>query len=306
MSRIRLHTYVQSSVSMEGLVDTLKKLFTVESKTKKAATPFSPEVDKFKWLKEAQSQAATTYANLDWVTKNLNSRELAAPKLAQELSYKGKVPKTPTEALANISTILNSIRTKVPAVEKYTAALRNLENEAESWPGDAETIGKRMLAAAGKINTVYKPGDTTPELFNGRLYQVTKHYTVAKRDNDNYRADGDSLSALTAEEIVKAVKTLFSLMDDILQLEDDRGLYPGSGCDSGVWDKFDYEDHEELWELMYFQSRPGVAKNMIMYPLWDLYEDTMFSIMKWIYSQVSKDAVSVESIDGNNNWVSYL
>lgn len=308
MSRSRLHAYIQSPVSTEGLVDTLKKLFTTESKTKKADTPFSPEVNKFKWLKEAQAQANSTYANLNWVTDNLNPRELKAPKLAQSLSYKGRVPKKPAETLKHITDILSTIQAKVPAIERYTQSLKQLEKEADGWSGDADAISSRLMAEARKIKLVYSPGDKTPELFNGTMYVVSRHYSVDKKENDHYKADSDTLPALTAEEIVSAAKGVFALAEAILHLEGDRGLYPGSDCDRGVWNKLDYQDYygPDLWDLMHFQCIPSVAKDMVMFPIYDLYVGPLFSIMKWIYSQVSEDVVSMESIDGDDVWVSYL
>ena len=297
------------TVSTEGIIDSITSMFSKLVKgTQRAILTPNPNgeagsmvfIDK--WVKENRPALLKTYGNLSWVEENLSSKNVRAPKLAAELSYKGKVFASPVEAMTALEKmILPWIKACSPKLEAYENKLDALEAEAlkmvEAGTGHVD-VAKWLLSKGKTVALPFPPGSMTPEFFGGVKFTVTRDLISDSRTSANYSTDSKELTALTAHQIVEATNMLLAQVDLTNSLWKDCPS-AGSGCDAGVWEYLDYNDLEddvdvdELWSIFYFQQTPESQDDMIYNPLF-AWTQHLMSVARWLHSQLDKSKVSLE------------
>lgn len=304
----RLSSYLtgeQTTISTEGLWDGIKKLFDAKAPDPRVKEKDGKKVYEFSWVPTFKKEIEKTYANLDWVKRHHHPRDVRAPKLAVELSYKRRVPETPMDVLKNARDIVMGHYTQnMPALNAYNSAIEKLDDEMLSFytkTDDAHKTAVEMAKRAKAIPRPFRKGTVGPEWLGG-LHVVIgpigrRGYEVAGvTPTKGYHVNSNSLPSLTPEQIVESAKALLEAVDILAKID-----YPwaGSGCDDGVWPQI-YDDEEDTMEdaynFMYFQDAPEEQANFISLYLGE-WSDLLYKVARWLHTQVTEEDVSLESLE---------
>jgi len=259
------------------------------------------KIGRYSWVEKAAENISKTWADPKWVEKNLRSHDVQAPKLAMSLSYQGRVFTTPVEAMTKQAQITQEVyRQYLAPVKTYGKELKAIEAEAKSKLSSepVETVARWMIAEADKLNLPVKAGTPSPAMVGGTQYVVAPNGDYSSMSvPDNYRANATKLNALSVDAIVAAAKLIVEQLKTIDALYDKTPAV-GSGCDFGIWAKFDYDaDYgEDLWNRFYFQSIPDTQSDLLYSALFE-WNTVMYNACKWIHTQLTDEKVSLEAAD---------
>lgn len=304
----RLSSYIvgeQDTISTEGLWDGIKKLFDAKAPDPRVKEKDGKKVYEFSWVPTFKAEIQKTYANLEWVKRHHHPRDVRAPKLAVELSYKRRLPETPMDVLKNARDIVMAhYKQNMPALTAYNAAIKKLDDEMLSFytkTDDSRKTAAEMLKRAKAIPRPFRKGTTGPDWLGGLHVTVVDggrraYESVGVVPSKGYHVNGNSLPQLTPEQIVESAKALLEAVDILAKID-----YPwaGSGCDDGVWPQI-YDDEEdimeEVYDFMYFQDAPEEQANFISLYLSE-WSDLLYKVARWLHTQVTEEDVSLESLE---------
>lgn len=297
---------IGGQVSMEGLWDDIKKLFDASAPDPRVKEKNGRKVYEFSWVPTFKQEIEKTYANLDWVKRHYHPRDVRAPKLAVELSYKRRLPETPLEVLTIAQDVaLGHYKQANPALEAYDKSITQIEKEMGALFDKTEDEEKTIKEFAKRAKSLKRPfhkGMVGPEWLGGLKVMVVEsrglgYETVGVAPTKGYHVNGNTLAKLTPEQIVEAAKAMLVAVETIAKLK-----YPsaGSGCDDGVWEYLygvDDEDSLEIaQEYTYFQAAPEEQSNYVSLYISE-WSDVLYKVARWLHTQVTEEDVSLESLE---------
>lgn len=305
----RLSSYLtgeQTTISTEGLWDDIKKLFDAKAPDPRVKEKDGRKVYEFSWVPTFKQEIEKTYANLDWVKRHYHPREVRAPKLAVELSYKRRLPETPLEVLTIAQDVaLGHYKQANPALDAYDKSITQLEKEMGALFDKTEDEEKTIKEFAKRAKSLKRPfhkGMVGPEWLGGLKVSVVEsrglgYESVGVVPTKGYHVNGNALPKLTPEQIVEAAKAMLVAVETIAKLK-----YPsaGSGCDDGVWEYLYGVDDEDSFEIAqeytYFQAAPEEQSYYVSLYLGE-WSDVLYKVARWLHTQVTEEDVSLESLD---------
>lgn len=294
------------TVSTEGLLETIKGFFTGrygDALTSKGApNPLSKKAgsDATEWVRKFRKEIEQTYANRTWVDDNLQSHPITARGLATQLSYQGKVVKTPAEALTLAEKITTSwFSSKKADITRYQQSLDGILNKLMKAVTTAKTEDAKsaaMQAAADEVADIKRP---IPSDSEGPMFLAGKQFIMRKTGygsfsaQDDYKANTDTLPSLVTNDIIAAAQLLLKQLDVI-----DSLTLPvlGSEMNEPWWH---IEDDGAVYRMEENIRNKPEQQSRAFSEYIRGWRDVMFAVAKWLHSSCadSKETVAMESLD---------
>ncbi len=288
--------------SFSGLLNGIKKIFsrktTVKSKEKKPVIP----QNYYRELKNVIEQITKTYANPKWLEgQEFTTEAVEGTDIANALTINGRQILKPTEAIAEINKVLNSIKAFAtayqPHVTQFSDKMQALEDESGNKISKIGQ-GKALRELIDNIKKLKSPVDALPgSAFPLHGFSGT---SIRKGPSNNYQGSrliGDTTAPRTKPpETIQPLneKEVLELAKEILQIliTIKEGKYQVWGgfldwdySETAIWDNRsgEFEDLiQELGNIGYYQSAPD---NELIYPLWDVHDSLLtacVAIHHWI------------------------